>query len=222
MNFRVVGGLLSAYDLSGDKMFLEKAKDIADRLLPAWDTPSGIPYNRINLALGNPSNHGWTGVIYQLPSSIYLFYLCECTCISSFFFDSSTLGLPFVLWNFYLWEPCRPTSLDYFEFFVPFRLQYNFYEMELFRFLYYYYYYYFDSTLGLPFVLCKFYLWEPCTSNILVTLIYFVGFRLQYNIYEMKLFFFEWLHNSNPQPCGCKADHIPTVLWSCYRNCLFY
>ncbi|RWW77204.1 hypothetical protein BHE74_00014669, partial [Ensete ventricosum] len=58
---RVVGGLLSAYDLSGDKMFLEKAKDIADRLLPAWDTPTGIPYNRINLAHGNPHNHGWTG-----------------------------------------------------------------------------------------------------------------------------------------------------------------
>ncbi|KAI8009180.1 Mannosyl-oligosaccharide 1,2-alpha-mannosidase MNS1 [Camellia lanceoleosa] len=35
---RVVGGLLSTYDLSGDKIFLEKAKDIADRLLPAWDT----------------------------------------------------------------------------------------------------------------------------------------------------------------------------------------
>ncbi|XP_068637590.1 mannosyl-oligosaccharide 1,2-alpha-mannosidase MNS1-like [Aristolochia californica] len=58
---RVVGGLLSAYDLSGDKIFLEKAKDIADRLLPAWDTPSGIPYNRINLASGNPHNPGWTG-----------------------------------------------------------------------------------------------------------------------------------------------------------------
>ncbi|RWR75244.1 mannosyl-oligosaccharide 1,2-alpha-mannosidase MNS1 [Cinnamomum micranthum f. kanehirae] len=42
-------------------MFLEKAKDIGDRLLPAWDTPSGIPYNRINLALGNAHNQGWTG-----------------------------------------------------------------------------------------------------------------------------------------------------------------
>lgn len=61
---RVVGGLLSAYDLSGDKVFLEKAKDIADRLLPAWDTPSGIPYNIINLANGNPHNPGWTGVSY--------------------------------------------------------------------------------------------------------------------------------------------------------------
>lgn len=59
---RVVGGLISTYDLSGDKVFLEKAKDIADRLLPAWNTPSGIPYNIINLAHGNPHNPGWTGV----------------------------------------------------------------------------------------------------------------------------------------------------------------
>ncbi|KAL6331920.1 hypothetical protein AAG906_020269 [Vitis piasezkii] len=58
---RVLGGLLSAYDLSGDKVFLEKAQDIADRLLPAWNTPSGIPYNRINLAYGNANNPGWTG-----------------------------------------------------------------------------------------------------------------------------------------------------------------
>ncbi|XP_027773700.1 mannosyl-oligosaccharide 1,2-alpha-mannosidase MNS1-like isoform X3 [Solanum pennellii] len=57
---RVVGGLLSAYDLSGDRLFLEKAQDIADRLLPAWNTPTGIPYNIINLSHGNPHNHGWT------------------------------------------------------------------------------------------------------------------------------------------------------------------
>jgi mannosyl-oligosaccharide alpha-1,2-mannosidase len=60
--FRVVGGLLSAYDLSADKIFLEKARDITDRLLPAWDTSSGIPYNRINLAQGKASNPGWNGV----------------------------------------------------------------------------------------------------------------------------------------------------------------
>uniref|UniRef100_A0A2C9VM27 alpha-1,2-Mannosidase n=1 Tax=Manihot esculenta TaxID=3983 RepID=A0A2C9VM27_MANES len=60
-SIRVVGGLLSAYDLSGDKIFLDKARDIADRLLPAWNTPSGIPYNTINLAQGNPHNPGWTG-----------------------------------------------------------------------------------------------------------------------------------------------------------------
>ncbi|KAK8487388.1 hypothetical protein V6N13_093145 [Hibiscus sabdariffa] len=58
---RVVGGLLSAYDLSGDRVFLEKARDIADRLLPAWDTTTGIPYNVINLAHRNPHNPGWAG-----------------------------------------------------------------------------------------------------------------------------------------------------------------
>lgn len=58
---RVVGGLLSSYDLSGEKVFLEKARDIADRLLPAWDTPTGIPYNIINLAHGNAHNPSWTG-----------------------------------------------------------------------------------------------------------------------------------------------------------------
>ncbi|PON53193.1 Glycoside hydrolase [Parasponia andersonii] len=58
---RVVGGLLSAYDLSEDKVFLDKARDIADRLLPAWDTPTGIPYNIINLAQGRSHNPGWTG-----------------------------------------------------------------------------------------------------------------------------------------------------------------
>ncbi|RDX86724.1 Mannosyl-oligosaccharide 1,2-alpha-mannosidase MNS1, partial [Mucuna pruriens] len=55
----ILGGLLSAYDLSGDKVFLEKAKDLADKLLPAWNTPSGIPYNRINLAYGNINNPTW-------------------------------------------------------------------------------------------------------------------------------------------------------------------
>ncbi|ONI27205.1 hypothetical protein PRUPE_1G073800 [Prunus persica] len=58
---RVIGGLLSAYDLSDDKVFLEKARDIADRLLPAWNTPSGIPYNIINLRYGDARNPRWTG-----------------------------------------------------------------------------------------------------------------------------------------------------------------
>lgn len=69
---RVVGGLLSAYDLSGDKVFLDKARDIADRLLPAWNTPTGIPYNIINLSQGRAHNPGWTGVSIYLCISILL------------------------------------------------------------------------------------------------------------------------------------------------------
>ncbi|MED6207566.1 Mannosyl-oligosaccharide 1 2-alpha-mannosidase mns2 [Stylosanthes scabra] len=58
--FRILGGLLSAYDLSGEEVFLEKSKELAERILPAWDTPSGIPYNRINLEYGRPTNPKWT------------------------------------------------------------------------------------------------------------------------------------------------------------------
>lgn len=70
----MVGGLLSAYDLSEDKLFLSKAQDIANRLLPAWDSPSGIPFNSINLARGNPHNFGWTGV-YSFSHTSYVLSL---------------------------------------------------------------------------------------------------------------------------------------------------
>jgi Glycosyl hydrolase family 47 len=68
---RVVGGLLSAYDLSSDKIFLDKAKDIAERLLPAWDTSSGIPFNKINLMHGHAHNQGWTNVSLRSFCSSY-------------------------------------------------------------------------------------------------------------------------------------------------------
>lgn len=46
---RVLGGLLSAYHLSGDEMFLRKSIDLGDRLMPAFQTPSGIPFSDTNL-----------------------------------------------------------------------------------------------------------------------------------------------------------------------------
>lgn len=47
---RVLGGLLAAYDQSGqDKVFLKKAVDLADRLMGAFDTKSGIPYASVHL-----------------------------------------------------------------------------------------------------------------------------------------------------------------------------
>lgn len=58
---RVLGGLLSAYDLSGDSVFLTKAKDLGTRFLPVFDTPSGIPYCSVNLETGGVQNPSWTG-----------------------------------------------------------------------------------------------------------------------------------------------------------------
>lgn len=53
-NIRLVGGLLSAHHACGDAVLLDKARDLANRLLPAFDTPSGIPWGKINLRTGVP------------------------------------------------------------------------------------------------------------------------------------------------------------------------
>ncbi|XP_058813455.1 endoplasmic reticulum mannosyl-oligosaccharide 1,2-alpha-mannosidase [Topomyia yanbarensis] len=49
VTIRVLGGLLSTYHLSGDRLFLNKALDLGQRLLPCFDSPSGIPYSDINI-----------------------------------------------------------------------------------------------------------------------------------------------------------------------------
>ena len=47
---RMLGGLLSAYHHSGrDSLFLKRAEDLADRMLPVFDTPSGLPHPMVNL-----------------------------------------------------------------------------------------------------------------------------------------------------------------------------
>lgn len=47
----MLGGLLSAYELtSQDPLLLQKAIDLADRILPAFETASGLPLPLINLA----------------------------------------------------------------------------------------------------------------------------------------------------------------------------
>lgn len=56
-NIRYVGGLLSAYALSGDDLFREKAAHVADKLTPAFKSPTGIPYALINMRTGVSSIH---------------------------------------------------------------------------------------------------------------------------------------------------------------------
>lgn len=52
-NIRLVGGLLSAYLACGDPVLLAKAKDLADRLMKAFDaSPHGLPYRYVNLKTG--------------------------------------------------------------------------------------------------------------------------------------------------------------------------
>ena len=58
-NIRYVGGLLTAYAFTGDELFKQKAVHIVDKLLPAFDTPTGIPYALVNMKTGNAKNFGW-------------------------------------------------------------------------------------------------------------------------------------------------------------------
>eukprot|EP00457_Paulinella_chromatophora_P006155 gb/GEZN01006173.1/.p1 GENE.gb/GEZN01006173.1/~~gb/GEZN01006173.1/.p1 ORF type:complete len:544 (+),score=64.16 gb/GEZN01006173.1/:38-1669(+) len=57
---RMLGGLLSAYHFSGEEVFLNQAIDLADRLLVAFDTPSGIPLSDVHLLHKTAHAPEWT------------------------------------------------------------------------------------------------------------------------------------------------------------------
>ncbi|XP_019744352.1 endoplasmic reticulum mannosyl-oligosaccharide 1,2-alpha-mannosidase isoform X2 [Hippocampus comes] len=57
---RVLGGLLSTYHLTGDQLFLNKAKDLGSRLMPAFKTPSKIPFSDVNIGKGTAHPPRWT------------------------------------------------------------------------------------------------------------------------------------------------------------------
>ncbi|CAG8559078.1 6786_t:CDS:1, partial [Acaulospora colombiana] len=47
---RYLGGLLSAFELSDDPIFLEKAYELGTALLPSFNSSTGLPYNELSLA----------------------------------------------------------------------------------------------------------------------------------------------------------------------------
>jgi hypothetical protein len=56
MTIRLMGGLLSAFQMSNDPKFLALAEDLGTRLLPAFDSPTGMPYRFVNLRTGKTSD----------------------------------------------------------------------------------------------------------------------------------------------------------------------
>jgi hypothetical protein len=52
VSIRLLGGLLSSYDLDGDKRFLDLATDLGRRLLPAFRSKTGMPWRYVNLKTG--------------------------------------------------------------------------------------------------------------------------------------------------------------------------
>ena len=55
VTIRLLGGLLSAYQMTGDAGLLRLAEDLGTRLLPAFDSPTGMPYMYVNLKTGKTS-----------------------------------------------------------------------------------------------------------------------------------------------------------------------
>ncbi len=52
VNIRILGGLLAMYQYSGDTAVLSLANDFGTRMLPAFESPTGIPYYWFNLRTG--------------------------------------------------------------------------------------------------------------------------------------------------------------------------
>src|SRR6266581_6839052 len=52
ITIRLLGGLLSSYELTGDKRLLNLAEDLGNRLLPVFESPTGVPYRYVNLRTG--------------------------------------------------------------------------------------------------------------------------------------------------------------------------
>jgi mannosidase alpha-like ER degradation enhancer 2 len=52
ITIRVLGALLTAHQLTGEPRFLALATDLGRRMLPAFDSPTGMPYRFVNLKTG--------------------------------------------------------------------------------------------------------------------------------------------------------------------------
>ncbi|KAJ3287590.1 hypothetical protein HDU76_007799 [Blyttiomyces sp. JEL0837] len=57
-SIRILGGLVTAYDLDGDERLLAKAVELADLFLPAFDTENGFPLNVLNFTSGVAMDNG--------------------------------------------------------------------------------------------------------------------------------------------------------------------
>jgi glycosyl hydrolase family 47 len=52
ITIRLLGGLLSSYQLTGDERLLNLADNLGNRLLPVFNSPTGMPYMYVNLKTG--------------------------------------------------------------------------------------------------------------------------------------------------------------------------
>lgn len=86
---RYVAGLLSAYELNGNQpqVLVDKAKQLADKLILAFDGSSPIPYGFVDFSTNNPVKNP---VSYYIQYSIQLFP--NLPCVKSNIAEAGTVG----------------------------------------------------------------------------------------------------------------------------------
>lgn len=111
VNIRILGGLLAIYDHTKNQKVLEKAIDFGNRLLPAFKTPTGLPYHSVNLKTGATSGDKGEGngaVVNVAQAASYLvefgilsyyaqdpkYYQTAKKATKAIFERKSTIGLP--------------------------------------------------------------------------------------------------------------------------------
>jgi len=72
ITIRGLGGLASAHSLSGREVFLTKARELADRLLPAFGDTPGFPSTQVDLSNGNKKNGWYQGTILSEAGTLQL------------------------------------------------------------------------------------------------------------------------------------------------------
>ncbi len=103
ITIRLLGGLLSSYQLTRDKRLLNLAKDLGQRLLPAFDSPTGLPYRYVNLRTGkvrgvetNPAEAGTLLIEFGTLSKLTrnpIFYDKAKEALVALYLRRSTIGL---------------------------------------------------------------------------------------------------------------------------------
>merc|ERR1719382_1804276 len=69
---RGVGGLLGAHALSGRQVFLDRALELGDRLLPAFNSTSRLPWPKWNIARGRGERSSGEPTILSEAGSVQL------------------------------------------------------------------------------------------------------------------------------------------------------
>mmetsp|Transcript_157299 Transcript_157299/g.293448 ORF Transcript_157299/g.293448 Transcript_157299/m.293448 type:complete len:750 (+) Transcript_157299:33-2282(+) len=72
ITIRALGGLCSAHSLSGKEVFLHRARELADKLLPTFNSDTGFPRTQVNLRTGEAKPGWYQGTVLAEAGSVQL------------------------------------------------------------------------------------------------------------------------------------------------------